>query len=115
MFGRTIVALIGALLTVASFSAAQQPAPQPPATSSASNQLVLDKGTPVKIRLKQDLSSADAKEGDNIDFEVVEEVKVGDVVVIPKGSPAVGSDRRTLDGRFLFRCPTTCSATARDI
>ena len=91
MFGRTIVALIGALLTVASFSAAQQPAPQPPATSSASNQLVLDKGTPVKIRLKQDLSSADAKEGDNIDFEVVEEVKVGDVVVIPKGSPAVGS------------------------
>src|ERR1039457_2879220 len=91
MFGRTIVALIGALLTVASFSDAQQPAPQPPATSSASNTLVLDKGTPVKIRLKQDLSSADAKEGDTIDFEVVEEVKVGDVVVIPKGSPALGS------------------------
>jgi hypothetical protein len=91
MFGRTIVALIGALLTVVPFSDAQQPAPQPPATSSASNQLVLDKGTPVKIRLKRDLSSADAKEGDNIDFEVVEEVKVGDVVVIPKGSPAMGS------------------------
>ena len=91
MFGRTIVALIGALLTVASFSDAQQPAPQPPATSSASNQLVLDKGTAVKLRLKRDISSADAKEGDTIDFEVVEEVKVGDVVVIPKGSPAVGS------------------------
>ena len=91
MFGRTIVALIGALLTVVSFSDAQQPAPQPPATSSASNQLVLEKGTPVKLRLKRDISSADAKEGDTIDFEVVEEVKVGDVVVIPKGSPAVGS------------------------
>jgi hypothetical protein len=91
MFGRTIVALIGALLTVVPFSDAQQPAPQPPATSSASNTRVLDKGTPVKIRLKRDLSSADAKEGDNIDFEVVEDVKVGDVVVIPKGSPALGS------------------------
>jgi hypothetical protein len=91
MFGRTIVALIGALLTVVPFSDAQQPAPQPSATSSASNTLVLDKGTPVKIRLKRDLSSADAKEGDNIDFEVVDDVKVGDVVVIPKGSPALGS------------------------
>src|ERR1035437_2514375 len=90
MFGRTIVALIGALLTVVPFSDAQQPAPHPPAASSASKQLALDKGTPVKLRLKRDLSSADAKEGDNIDFEVVEEVKVGDVVVIPKGSPAVG-------------------------
>jgi hypothetical protein len=91
MFGRTIVALIGALLTVVPLSHAQQPAPRPPAASSASNQLALDKGTPVKLRLKRDLSSADAKEGDTIDFEVVEEVKVGDVVVIPKGSPAVGS------------------------
>ncbi len=91
MFGRTIVALIGALLTVVPLSHAQQPAPRPPATSSASNQLVLAKGTPVKLRFKRDLSSADAKEGDTIDFEVVEEVKVGDVVVIPKGSPAVGS------------------------
>src|ERR1039457_7379141 len=103
MFGRTIVALIGALLTVASFSDAQQPAPQPPATSSASNQLVLDKGTPVKIRLKQDLSSADAKEGDTIDFEVVEEVKVGDFVVIPKGSPAVGAVTDVQAARRMVR------------
>ena len=91
MFGRTIVALIGALLTVVPLSHAQQPAPHPPKASSASNKLALDKGTAVKLRLKRDLSSADAKEGDNIDFEVVEEVKVGDVVVIPKGSPAMGS------------------------
>ncbi len=90
--GRLICALLlCVLLTHVPLSGAQQPAPQPPAASSASNTLVLDKGTPVKLRLKQDLSSADAKEGDTIDFEVVEEVKVGDIVVIPKGSPAVGS------------------------
>ncbi len=90
--GRPICALLLAVfLPYAPLSGAQQPAPQPPATSSASNQLVLDKGTPVKLHLKRDLSSADAKEGDKIDFEVSEEVKVGDVVVIPKGNPAVGT------------------------
>ena len=52
---------------------------------------MLAKGTPVKLHLKRDLSSADATPGDNIDFEVSEEVKVGDVVVIPKGNTAVGT------------------------
>jgi len=41
--------------------------------------------------MNRNLSSADAKTGDNIDFEVLEEVKVGDVVVIPKGSTAIGT------------------------
>ena len=52
---------------------------------------VLDDGTPIKLRLNRTLSSADAKTGDNIDFEVLEEVKVGDVLVIPKGSIAIGT------------------------
>jgi hypothetical protein len=90
MSGRTIVALICALLTVVSFARAQQSAPQPPAKSSAPTRLVLNKGTPVKLRFKRDLSSADAKPDDNIDFEVVSEVKVGDLLVIAKGSTAVG-------------------------
>jgi hypothetical protein len=91
MLRRTIVALIGAFLTVVSLSDAQQPAPQPPATSSAPSRLVLAKGAAVKLRLKRDISSADAKEGDTIDFEVVEEVTVGNIVVIPKGNAAMGS------------------------
>jgi hypothetical protein len=41
--------------------------------------------------LNRNLSSADAKTGDNIDFEVLEEVKIGDVVVIPKGNIALGT------------------------
>ncbi len=61
------------------------------ANSPASNKIVLDDGTPVKLRLNRTLSSADAKTGDNIDFEVLEEVKVGDAVVIPKGSIALGT------------------------
>lgn len=91
MFGRIIVALICALFVVVPLSDAQQAASQPPATSSAPGKLVLAKGTAVKLRLKQDLSSANAKEGDRIEFEVAEQVTVGDIVVIPKGSAAGGT------------------------
>ena len=48
-------------------------------------------GTPVKLRLSQTISSADAKVGQEIPFEVVEEVKVDDVVVLPKGATAIGT------------------------
>lgn len=90
--GRPICALLlCALLTHAPLSGAQQAAPQPAATTPASNKFVLDDGTPIKLRLDRTLSSADAKTGDNIDFEVLEEVKVNDVVVIPKGNIALGT------------------------
>jgi hypothetical protein len=48
-------------------------------------------GTPVKLRLSETISSADAKVGQEIPFEVVEEVKVDDVVVLPKGASAIGT------------------------
>jgi hypothetical protein len=48
-------------------------------------------GTPVKLRLSQTLSSADAKVGQEIPFEVVEEIKVDDAVVLPKGATAIGT------------------------
>ncbi len=48
-------------------------------------------GTPVKLRLSQTISSADAKVGQEIPFEVVEDVKVDDVVVLPKGATAIGT------------------------
>ncbi len=59
------------------------PGPPPPHT-------LLD-GTPVKLRLSQTLSSADAKVGQEIPFEVVEDVKVDDVTVLPKGATAIGT------------------------
>ncbi len=48
-------------------------------------------GTPVKLRLSETMSSADAKVGQEVPFEVVEEVKVDDVVVLPKGATAIGT------------------------
>jgi hypothetical protein len=48
-------------------------------------------GTPVKLRLSQTISSADAKVGQEIPFEVVEDITVDQVVVLPKGATAIGT------------------------
>jgi PEGA domain len=106
MSGRTIVALICALLTVATLSGAQQPTPQAlpqPATDGSATKLLLEDGTPIRLRLKRDVSSAAAKAGDNIDFEVSEEVKVGGVVVIPRGNPAIGTVTAAQSARRMAR------------
>jgi hypothetical protein len=68
-----------------------QQASRPPATVVTNQPFALDDGTPIKLRLNRTLSSADAKTGDNIDFEVLEDIKIKDLVVIPKGSIALGT------------------------
>jgi len=52
---------------------------------------VLHDGTPVRLRLSRTLSSADAKPGDSVDFEVLEDVKVGDLLVIARGGVALAT------------------------
>jgi hypothetical protein len=59
-------------------------------TMAAAAHTLMD-GTPIKLRLSQTISSADAKVGQEVPFEVVEEVKVDDVVVLPKGATAIGT------------------------
>jgi hypothetical protein len=60
----------------------QRPAPSQPFT--------LQDGTPVKLRLSQTISSADAKTGQEVPFEVMEDIQVNGVTVLPKGSTAIG-------------------------
>ena len=55
-------------------------------------------GTPVKLRLGRTISSADAKAGDEVDFEVLEDVKVNDTVVIAKLRLFALDPRATLRG-----------------
>ena len=52
---------------------------------------VLEDGTPVKLRLSRNVSSADARVGDGVDFDVLEEVSVNGVLVIPKAGLALGT------------------------
>lgn len=51
-------------------------------------------GTPIKLRLGRNMSSADAKTGETVDFEVLEDVKIGEVIVIQRGGVALGTVTR---------------------
>lgn len=59
--------------------------------SSAAGHFVLQDGTPVKLRLNRNVSSADATVGESVDFEVLEEVSIDGIAVIPKSSTAIGT------------------------
>jgi hypothetical protein len=48
----------------------------------------LEDGTPVKLRLTRNLSSGTDKTGDTVDFEVVEDVSVNGILVIPRNGLA---------------------------
>lgn len=48
-------------------------------------------GEKVPLILMEDLSSATAQQGDHVSFSVAEDVKVGDALIIAKGSTGVGS------------------------
>jgi len=51
----------------------------------------LEDGTPIKIRLTRTVSSADAKVDEKVDFEVLEDTKIGEIIVIPRGGIAWGT------------------------
>jgi PEGA domain len=77
--------------------AAQNRAPTP------KPQFQLEDGTPIKLRLQQTLSSADAQVNDRVDFDVLEEVVVDGTVVIPKGSVAWGTVTEAQSKRRMAR------------
>lgn len=66
---------------------AASPAPQ----AQSGTKLVLEDGTPIKLRLSRTISSADETVGNQVDLEVVEELQIGNKIVIPKGSVALGT------------------------
>jgi PEGA domain len=59
-----------------------------PSTSAPSRGFILEDGTPLKLRINRNVSSADAHTGETVDFEVLEEVLVNNVLVVPKGGLA---------------------------
>jgi hypothetical protein len=59
-----------------------------PAATPALSGFGLEDGTPVKLRLTRNLSSATDKKNDTVDFEVVEDVNVNGTLVIPRASTA---------------------------
>jgi hypothetical protein len=74
-------------------------APSPQQTPNTAQQALvegckqpcLEDGTPVKLRFAQTVSSADAHVNDQVQFEVLEEIRISDVLIIPKGGIAWGT------------------------
>jgi hypothetical protein len=58
------------------------------ATPQTATKFVLEDGTPIKLVLGETISSADERVGNLVNFEVVEDVLVNGIVVIPRGSNA---------------------------
>ncbi len=59
--------------------------------ASQGSMVILQDGTPLRMRLTRNLSSAEAQTGDRVDFEVLDEVKVGNTVVIASGAIAIAT------------------------
>lgn len=68
-----------------------QSTPEPSATPRPALAFGLTEDTPVKLKLSRTMSSHDAKVDEKVDFEVVEDVKIGDVVVIQHGGIAIAT------------------------
>jgi hypothetical protein len=64
----------------------------PPSSTApdASGKYMLRDGTDVNLKFSQDLSSKTSSEGDPVTLTLVDDVKVGDVVVAKAGSKAIG-------------------------
>jgi hypothetical protein len=90
-------------------------------------EVVIPEGTPIRVRLDNRLTSASAQRDQMVDFVVVDEVRVGNTVVIESGARATGTiiiseskkhmgrggkldftvDKvRTVDGRLMSVRPT---------
>lgn len=64
-----------------------QPASIPTSFTSAKG-FVLEDSTPVRLRINRTISSADARTGDTVDFEVLDDITLNGTLIIPKGSLA---------------------------
>ena len=79
-----VTAVAASILAITLFAVAQNSVP-----TAANGLPVLADGTPIKVKINHALSSSDAKLGESVECEVVEEVHVGNIVVIEKGSSVV--------------------------
>jgi hypothetical protein len=87
LFQVTSLVLIS-ILGVSSYAQTNPATQTSSSTPKAAIAFGLEDGTPVKLRINRNMSSADAKTGETVDFEVLEDVKVGEIIIIPRGGIA---------------------------
>lgn len=72
-------------------------------TSKTPSTFGLVEDTPVRIRLARTMSSKEAKVDERVDFEVLEDVKVGSVIVIERGAMAIATVTEARSKRRMGR------------
>lgn len=77
---RKMLVVIFSVAVLAVQSAAQNAGP-----------ITLDDGSPIRLRTTDTITSAEAHVDDRVNFEVVDDIKVGDVVVVRHGTSAIGT------------------------
>jgi hypothetical protein len=71
------------------------------AAPEPAKELVLNSGTPITLAVAEEVNSSTHKEGDTFKLTVLNDVKIDQTVVIPRGTPAVGEITwRTGKGAF---------------
>ncbi|GAP98773.1 hypothetical protein [Leptolyngbya sp. NIES-2104] len=105
--GMVPMASLSALATPIQISQAiKQPLPPtsaPVKTPAPVLQFGLQDGAPLKLKFKRTISSKDSNLGEVVDFEVAEDVLVGNRVVIAKGAPAKGKVTKVRGAGMLGR------------
>jgi curli biogenesis system outer membrane secretion channel CsgG len=91
---------------MASYAQTQQPSQLPTLTKSDPVSSILPDGTVIKLRFAENLTSADARIGQEVHLEVAKDVKVGDYTVISKGAPATAAVTAVVHRKTLGRAGT---------
>ena len=110
------IVLMTVVLSCASFAQAQsaqttttstaQPAVQeqaPQTNFTSAKGFVLEEGTPIRLRIDRTVSSADAHTGDNVDFEVLDDISVNGTLVVSKGGLAFATVTEAQPKRRMAR------------
>jgi hypothetical protein len=86
-------------------AATQTPPAHPvePSNLTSAKGFVLEDATPMRLRFNRTISSADAHVGDTVDFEVLQDISVNGVLVIPKGGLAFGTVTEAQPKRRMAR------------
>ena len=67
------------------------PSQSSPSQSQTPSAFRLAEDTPVRMKLARTMSSKDARVDERVDFEILEDIKVGGVVVIARGATALAT------------------------
>jgi hypothetical protein len=62
----------------------------PEQATALSQKLLIKDGTPIKLKLKRGVYSQYAKDGDEVDYLVDEEVLAGNKIIVPEGASVIG-------------------------